>query len=192
VRLLVQELAKTRSDRLGGQERRRQDPVPGRRALRGAAQFTGTPNRANRASPFGQQTHRQQKRVVCGPRHHGAGQSGDGRSAGLGGGVGGRRRPGRGLIHRGRAAAGGGLIGESRPLLPRHQQKRHRETAPLGGPHHDRRGGALRRLLWINPPAFVAQVVAFAFGLAASSFFPIIVLGHLYQDGPPGKAASPV
>ena len=29
----------------------------------------------------------------------------------------------------------------------------------------------------INPPAFVAQVVAFAFGLAASSFFPVIVLG---------------
>jgi cation/acetate symporter len=29
----------------------------------------------------------------------------------------------------------------------------------------------------IHPPAFVAQVVAFAFGLAASSFFPIIVLG---------------
>lgn len=29
----------------------------------------------------------------------------------------------------------------------------------------------------INPPAFVAQVVAFAFGLACSSFFPIIVLG---------------
>ncbi len=29
----------------------------------------------------------------------------------------------------------------------------------------------------INPPAFVAQVVAFAFGLAASSFFPILVLG---------------
>ncbi|MCB2188740.1 MAG: cation acetate symporter [Deltaproteobacteria bacterium] len=29
----------------------------------------------------------------------------------------------------------------------------------------------------IYPPAFVAQVVAFAFGLAASSFFPIIVLG---------------
>lgn len=31
--------------------------------------------------------------------------------------------------------------------------------------------------LGINPPGFVAQVVAFAFGLAASSFFPIIVLG---------------
>lgn len=29
----------------------------------------------------------------------------------------------------------------------------------------------------INPPGFVAQVVAFAFGLAASSFFPIILLG---------------
>ena len=29
----------------------------------------------------------------------------------------------------------------------------------------------------INPPGFVAQVVAFAFGLAAASFFPVIVLG---------------
>ena len=29
----------------------------------------------------------------------------------------------------------------------------------------------------IYPPGFVAQVVAFAFGLAASSFFPILVLG---------------
>ncbi|MEM8711401.1 MAG: VC_2705 family sodium/solute symporter, partial [Planctomycetota bacterium] len=29
----------------------------------------------------------------------------------------------------------------------------------------------------INPPGFVAQVVAFSFGLAASSFFPAIVLG---------------
>jgi cation/acetate symporter len=29
----------------------------------------------------------------------------------------------------------------------------------------------------INPPGFVAQVVAFAFGLAASSFFPAILLG---------------
>ena len=31
--------------------------------------------------------------------------------------------------------------------------------------------------LGINPPGFVAQVVAFAFGLAASSFFPAIILG---------------
>lgn len=29
----------------------------------------------------------------------------------------------------------------------------------------------------VNPPGFVAQVVAFAFGLAASSFFPVILLG---------------
>jgi len=29
----------------------------------------------------------------------------------------------------------------------------------------------------INPPGFVAQVVAFAFGLAAASFFPAIVMG---------------
>ena len=35
--------------------------------------------------------------------------------------------------------------------------------------------------LGINPPGFVAQVVAFAFGLAASSFFPIIVLGIFSQ-----------
>ena len=29
----------------------------------------------------------------------------------------------------------------------------------------------------INPPGFVGQVVAFAFGLAAASFFPVIILG---------------
>ena len=29
----------------------------------------------------------------------------------------------------------------------------------------------------IYPPGFVAQVVAFAFGLAAASFFPIILMG---------------
>ena len=32
-------------------------------------------------------------------------------------------------------------------------------------------------LLGIYPPAYVAQVVAFAFGLAAASFFPVLVLG---------------
>lgn len=32
-----------------------------------------------------------------------------------------------------------------------------------------------------NPPGFVGQVVAFAFGLAASSFFPAIVLGIFYK-----------
>ncbi|QSJ15322.1 cation acetate symporter [Nostoc sp. UHCC 0702] len=29
----------------------------------------------------------------------------------------------------------------------------------------------------VNPPGFVSQVVAFAFGLAAASFFPVIILG---------------
>ncbi|GER93274.1 cation acetate symporter [hot springs metagenome] len=33
----------------------------------------------------------------------------------------------------------------------------------------------------INPPGFVAQVVAFAFGLAASSFFPIIIMGIFWK-----------
>ncbi|MGB2078366.1 MAG: sodium:solute symporter family protein [Vibrio sp.] len=35
--------------------------------------------------------------------------------------------------------------------------------------------------LGINPPGFVAQVVAFAFGLAAASFFPAIILGIFYK-----------
>ncbi len=40
-------------------------------------------------------------------------------------------------------------------------------------------GGAviLAGYLGIHPPGFVAQVVAFAFGLAAASFFPAIILG---------------
>jgi cation/acetate symporter len=33
----------------------------------------------------------------------------------------------------------------------------------------------------INPPGFVAEVVAFAFGLAAASFFPVIILGIFDQ-----------
>ncbi|GHB16837.1 sodium:solute symporter family protein [Salinicola rhizosphaerae] len=33
----------------------------------------------------------------------------------------------------------------------------------------------------INPPGFVAEVVAFAFGLAASSFFPVILMGIFYK-----------
>ncbi|HUF82425.1 MAG TPA: sodium:solute symporter family protein [Burkholderiales bacterium] len=33
----------------------------------------------------------------------------------------------------------------------------------------------------INPPGFVAQVVAFAFGLAAASFFPAIILGIFWK-----------
>ncbi|NET09211.1 MAG: hypothetical protein F6K16_31810, partial [Symploca sp. SIO2B6] len=36
---------------------------------------------------------------------------------------------------------------------------------------------AVSGYLGVHPPGFVAQVVAFAFGLAASSFFPVITLG---------------
>ena len=35
--------------------------------------------------------------------------------------------------------------------------------------------------LGINPPGFVAQVVAIAFGLAAASFFPVIIMGIFYK-----------
>ncbi len=35
--------------------------------------------------------------------------------------------------------------------------------------------------LGLHPPAFVAQVVAFAFGLAASSLFPVMLLGIFYK-----------
>jgi cation/acetate symporter len=40
-------------------------------------------------------------------------------------------------------------------------------------------GGAviLAGYFGINPPGFVAEVVAFAFGLAAASFFPVIIMG---------------
>jgi cation/acetate symporter len=33
----------------------------------------------------------------------------------------------------------------------------------------------------IRPPGFVAEVVAFAFGLAAASFFPVLVLGIFWK-----------
>ncbi|UTA46466.1 cation acetate symporter [Simiduia sp. 21SJ11W-1] len=42
-------------------------------------------------------------------------------------------------------------------------------------------GVCIAGYLGINPPGFVAQVVAFAFGLAASSFFPAIILGIFYK-----------
>lgn len=44
-------------------------------------------------------------------------------------------------------------------------------------------GGAviLAGYFGINPPGFVAQVVAFAFGLAASSLFPTILMGIFYK-----------
>ncbi|AYY12489.1 cation acetate symporter [Actinobacteria bacterium YIM 96077] len=45
-------------------------------------------------------------------------------------------------------------------------------------------------LAGMNPPAFVAQVVAFAFGLAAASFFPALVLGIFWKRCNAAGAAS--
>lgn len=42
-------------------------------------------------------------------------------------------------------------------------------------------GISVAAYLGINPPGFVAEVVAFAFGLAASSFFPAIIMGIFYK-----------
>lgn len=43
----------------------------------------------------------------------------------------------------------------------------------------------------VNPPGFVGQVVAFAFGLAAASFFPAIVLGIFWRRAnAPGAVAG--
>ncbi len=42
----------------------------------------------------------------------------------------------------------------------------------------------------INPPGFVAEVVAFAFGLAASSFFPIIIMGVFWKRATKEAAIS--
>ncbi len=42
----------------------------------------------------------------------------------------------------------------------------------------------------VHPPGFVAQVVAFAFGLAASSFFPVIILGIFWKRTNKGGAIA--
>lgn len=42
----------------------------------------------------------------------------------------------------------------------------------------------------LNPPAFVAQVVAFAFGLAAATFFPILIMGIFWKRANATGAAA--
>lgn len=58
-------------------------------------------------------------------------------------------------------------------FAPKMSEKRELRTARIAA------GAAVlvAGLLGIYPPAYVAEVVAFAFGLAASSFFPVLVLG---------------
>jgi len=53
-------------------------------------------------------------------------------------------------------------------------------------------GGAIfiAGYLGINPPGFVAEVVALAFGLAAASFFPILVLGIFWKKATAMAAAA--
>ncbi|NMH61389.1 sodium:solute symporter family protein [Alteromonas ponticola] len=66
----------------------------------------------------------------------------------------------------------------SHDLLKRNLMPAISEKAELG---YARLAAAIAIIIagWfgIHPPAFVAQVVAFAFGLAASSFFPAIIMG---------------
>ena len=45
------------------------------------------------------------------------------------------------------------------------------------GAHLDDRRHRRRGYLGLNPPGFAAQVVALAFGLAASSIFPALMMG---------------
>ena len=55
-------------------------------------------------------------------------------------------------------------------------------AAAPGGPHRRSRFAVLvAGYFGINPPGFVAEVVAFAFGLAAASFFPVIILGIFWK-----------
>jgi cation/acetate symporter len=44
--------------------------------------------------------------------------------------------------------------------------------------------------LGINPPGFAGQVVALAFGLAAASFFPVLVLGIFWKKCTAAAAAT--
>lgn len=64
-----------------------------------------------------------------------------------------------------------------RNLMPRITEKHELLAARLAA------AGAigLAGYLGINPPGFVAEVVAFAFGLAAASFFPAIIMGIFFK-----------
>ena len=83
----------------------------------------------------------------------------------------------RGSVHRRWA-----VTGHFRRRFPRHLKKHLREKPAdkqelTAGRIAAAVSIAIAGYLGSNPPAFVAQVVAFAFGLAASSLFPVILLG---------------
>jgi cation/acetate symporter len=84
-----------------------------------------------------------------------------------------------------RPAAGHQLRGGQRHLLQAHQPAGHRGPAAHGRAHRHGRRDPGRRLPRHQPPGFVAQVVALAFGLAAASFFPV------WCSGSSGRTARP-
>lgn len=64
-----------------------------------------------------------------------------------------------------------------RNLMPRISEKNELRSARLAAAV----AVCVAGYLGINPPGFVAQVVAFAFGLAASTFFPAIIMGIFFK-----------
>ena len=64
-----------------------------------------------------------------------------------------------------------------RNLMPRISEKQELLFARLAAAA----AVGLAGYLGINPPGFVAEVVAFAFGLAAASFFPAIIMGIFFK-----------
>ncbi|WP_347332389.1 sodium:solute symporter family protein [Marinimicrobium locisalis] len=64
-----------------------------------------------------------------------------------------------------------------RNLMPRITEKQELLAARLAAAA----AIGLAGYLGINPPGFVAEVVAFAFGLAAASFFPAIIMGIFFK-----------
>ena len=132
------------SGRLAGQERRRGHSVRARRSLRRPA---GLHRRARRTGPAdaGQPPQRERQRGLRGPRHHGAGQPGNRRPAGLGDRAGRGGRLGGGALHRRRAAAGDLHLGLPRPDEedpgPRHQRPAGTALRPHRRRHRHRHRG---------------------------------------------------
>lgn len=64
-----------------------------------------------------------------------------------------------------------------RNLMPRISEKNELRSARLAAAV----AVCVAGYLGINPPGFVAEVVAFAFGLAAATFFPAIIMGIFFK-----------
>jgi cation/acetate symporter len=84
---------------------------------------------------------------------------------------------GRSVEHSCGSAAGHQHRHQPRPAEERRDAEDHREEGTDGARIAAAVAVVIAGYFGINPPGFVAQVVAFAFGLAAASFFPIIIMG---------------